>query len=446
MSDPVIGVVGLGRLGVCLAAVLSDSGFTVWGADRSSDLVAAVNRGEPPNGWEPGVTALVQEWCMSALKPGPFGYDAGNVLVAGTDTAAMAEQSDVVFVVVPTPSLPSGEFDDMVVRQAVAYVCGGFLLRDRPGRPIIVITSTVMPGTCDAIAAQMKRASPDIDAALVYNPAFIALGSVIADLRSPDVVLIGGELGDADAMLTLLSIWQEVAGDAPKHVVSRCEAETAKLAVNLFLSVKSSFANTVARICERLPGVDAGNVLDVVGADHRIGPAFLRHGAPARGPCLPRDVRAWSVVAHWSDATADFSGLIDAATSDCVDWFMDRVLAALMNLPDEPRGHADVAVLGLGYKADAVVADDSLGLMMCEALAFEGVDFCAHDPNIVPDPATWATLEQAMSCPVVVDCTGAVWDGITVDGAIVIDAWSNWLTVPGRTVIRPGVHGGDPRR
>lgn len=445
-DDPVIGVVGLGKLGVCLASVLSDSGFTVWGADKSADLVTAVNSGAPPNGWEPGVTELVRAWGLRIASLVESEHGVPGVDPALTDTAAVAACSDVVFIVTPTPSLPSGEFDDQYVRQAVAEVCGGFLLRDRPGRPVIVVVSTLQPGSADSIAAQMRRASPDVGAALVVSPAFIALGSVVADLRNPDVWLIGTE--DAHAALTLSAVYRRLSPDSDQRIIRPIECELSKIAVNVHLSIRAGFANTIARVCESFPGADASVVLTAIRSDKRIGAGFMRHGSFPGGVCLPRDLRAWGMV-H-SNADADWCQVAEAANNDVTEWVMDRVNEALMRLEhDEPRGFADVAVWSLSYKAGVPVATDSLGTALCEALAFERVDFCVYDPICAhPDLKAWASEADALTCPIVICCSEVPQELAVTSQSTVIDVWS-CVTIPesreGVTLIRPGVHHVPPR-
>lgn len=432
-DDPVIGVVGLGRLGLCLAAVLSvDGDYEVWGADRSEEVVTAVTNGIAPNAWEPGLSNLVSQWADV--------FDGTNE-IATTDTAAMAARCDVVFVVTPTPSLPSGEFDDTMVREAVAEVCGGFLLRDRPGRPVIVITSTLQPGSADSIAVQMSGASPDVDAALVVSPAFIALGSVVTDLRYPDTWLIGTD--DDNAAEILSAIYRRMSPRTDSRVMSRINVELAKLAVNVNLSTRIGFANGVARVCEQFVGADASVVLEAVGSDSRIGHGFMRHGGTPSGPCLPRDLRAWQTM-NGGERWADSAGVARQAATDVVEWIMDHVQEALSRREnDEVRGYADVAVINLCYKPNTPIVDDSLGMAVCAALAYERVDYCAYDDLVCPDLEAWADRAQALTCPVIICCDETPQVMAVANGTTIVDIWGS-VSVPSDRqnvrVIRPGVH------
>lgn len=369
-AAPRIAVVGLGKLGLPLAAVLADAGFDVVGTDTYGTLRDDVRHG-----------------VVSTPEPGVADLLTANRLEVVDTAAEAAEVTDVAFVVVPTPSGDGHRFYAGHVAEACADLAEGFARRDRPGRPTIVVVSTVMPGTCgDAIADAIADAAPDTPIGLAYHPEFIALGSVVHDLRNPSTVYLGADDdAAADALWSVLRC--VVKPGVPVHRLSLIDAETAKLAVNVYLSVKIGYANEVAATARRL-GADPTAVLDAVGADRRIGSAYLRHGAPPSGPCLPRDVRAWA--SHGSSRFAD------AAAGTSADVVAATVAAC--------EGAVTVGVLGYAYKPGSSIPDESYGWTVAEALVARNYAVCVHDPYVRGTPAGCGRgrIADVLSCDVVV--------------------------------------------
>src|SRR5688572_19573951 len=172
-----ISVVGLGKLGAPLAAVFSSKGFTVIGTDVNVAAVAAINAGRAPVD-EPGLQELIDA--------------SGGRLSATDDAASAVAETDVTFIIVPTPSDHSGRFSNEHALRAMATVGQG--IRGKEGYHVVVMTSTVMPGSTggelkDALERHAGRTvGPSLG--LCYNPEFIALGSVVNDMLRPDMILI----------------------------------------------------------------------------------------------------------------------------------------------------------------------------------------------------------------------------------------------------------------
>ncbi|NIV38567.1 MAG: hypothetical protein GWN58_56875, partial [Anaerolineae bacterium] len=167
--------------------------------------------------------------------------------------------------------------------------------------PVVEISSTVMPGsTMGPIRATLENCSNRVagqDFGLAYSPEFIRQGQIIHDYAHPDMMLIGAT--NTRTASVLVDYYQSVTeNDPPFHVMSPVSAETAKLGLNYAVVAKMAVANTLAALCHATPGADARDVLDVIGADSRIGPKFFSAGTWPGGPCFPRDVRAltWALV------------------------------------------------------------------------------------------------------------------------------------------------------
>src|SRR5205823_4866373 len=177
------------------------------------------------------------------------------------------------------------------------------------------------------------------DFGLCYNPEFVALGSVIRDLRNPDFVLIGESDPRSGEMLAALypSLCDN---DPPIARMNTVNAEIAKLAVNTFVTTKISYANMLAQLCSRLPGADVDAVTSALGLDGRIGERYLRGGARYGGPCFPRDNAAFASLARRLGTAAVLAQATDEVNRTQVAWVAQEVRARL-----EPGDV--VAVLGL---------------------------------------------------------------------------------------------------
>lgn len=354
-----IAVIGLGKLGSPLAAVLADKGHRVIGVDLNPTAVAEINAGRAPVA-EPGLQERIDS--------------AGARLSATTDFAPAITATDISFVIVPTPSGPDGRFTNRYVIDAVERI--GAALRTTERYHVINITSTVMPGsTGGEICAALERASGrrvGVDVGLTYNPEFIALGSVVRDLLHPDMLLVGES--DRRAGDVLEAVYrQTLSRDVPIQRMNWVNAELTKIAVNTYVTTKISYANMLAEICEHLPGADVDVVTAALGKDSRIGPKYLKGALGYGGPCFPRDNVAFTSMASGLGVAADIATATDTINQRQVD----RVVQ-LVNRFSKP-GSA-VAVLGLAYKPQTPVVEESQGIMIARKLALAGHEVIVNDP------------------------------------------------------------------
>ena len=261
-----VAVVGLGKLGAPLAAVLASKGNDVLGIDVNPEAVRRLEEGIAPV-QEPGLQDLVR----------------GNVeRLSATTEREGAAAGDVTILLVPTPSDERGAFTNTFLLDAIERV--GRALGERDDYHVVVVASTVMPGSCvGELGPALERASGreiGDSLGLCYSPEFIALGNVIRDMLEPDMVLIGES--DAHAGDTLEALYRGVCeNDPPFRRMSLVDAELTKIAVNTYVTMKISYANTLADLCERLPGADVERVTDALGLDTRIGGKYLRGAACA---------------------------------------------------------------------------------------------------------------------------------------------------------------------
>jgi UDPglucose 6-dehydrogenase len=280
----------------------------------------------------------------------------------------------VTFVVLPTPSGPDGFFSNAHVLSAVREV--GAALRRKDAYHLVVITSTVMPGSIGGpIREILETTSGRLlgqRLGLCYSPEFIALGSVIHDLLNPDFILIGES--DALAGDILESIYRRVCDNGPP--VSRMNfvnAELAKIALNTFVTTKISFANMLSEICDQLPGADAAVVMATIGHDSRIGSKYLKPALGYGGPCFPRDNIALAAIARRLGTTADIAVATDTINS--------RQLKRMVELVRATISSGKVGILGLSYKPDTAVVEESPGVAIASLLADVGYQVLVSDPE-----------------------------------------------------------------
>lgn len=347
-----VAVVGLGKLGAPLAAVLASKGNDVVGIDVNPDAVRFLREGRAPVD-EPGLQELV-----TAHR---------DRLDATTDLAA-AGDADVTILLVPTPSDERGAFSNAHLLEAISEIGHGLASHDR--YHTVVVASTVMPGSCEReLLPALERASGrrvGESLGLCYSPEFIALGSVIRDMLHPDMVLIGQ--ADARSGDVLQRLYEGVCeNDPPVRRMSLVNAELTKIAVNTFVTMKISFANTLADLCERLPGADVADVTDALGLDTRIGGKYLRGAIAYGGPCFPRDNNAFGALARGIGTQAPL-----AEATDSVNRSQTRRLADIVKA--HSGDGAAVGVLGLSYKPDTGVVEESAAIALVKALRELGVD------------------------------------------------------------------------
>lgn len=358
-----ISVIGLGKLGAPLAAVLASKGHDVIGVDLDATVVRRLAEGKAPV-YEPQLQELIDS-CASRLQ-------------ATTSYDEAVLPTSVSFVIVPTPSGADGTFLDQYVLAAVQDIAKA--LRRKSEYHVVNITSTVMPGSCDrkireALESFSGRRVGDT-VGLCYNPEFIALGSVIRNMLFPDMLLIGES--DARAGDLVEAVYRQVCEKAPPvQRMNLVNAEITKIAVNTFVTTKITYANMLSGICERLPGADIDVVTSAVGLDSRIGRKYLQGALGYGGPCFPRDNIAFTRLARRLGARADLAEATDRMNEHQIERVLETTIRGLARV-------ATVGVLGLAYKPDTGVIEASQGVALVRRLAAAGYKVVAYDPLALP--------------------------------------------------------------
>jgi UDPglucose 6-dehydrogenase len=346
-----VAVVGLGKLGLPLAALLATSGNEVNGYDLSSSHRDSLKSGVL-NFKEPKLNELLLE--------------SRDTLVIVDSISEAVKNVELVFVIVPTPSLTSGEFTNEFVLNALNEI--GHAIKESKNRIVIDIVSTVMPNSCSGVlsAALEKSSGRKIgeNLGLCYNPEFIALGSVIHDMEYPDMHLIGqsSEWAGERVEAALKTITRR---EVPARRMSLTEAELVKIAVNNYVTMKISYANMLYQAALTLKDVDIDTVTNAIGLDSRIGTKYLRAAAPYGGPCFPRDTRALSFLYSELGLKDSLSQATDIANKNHTAFISEYI-------QENSVVDAKIGICGVSYKTGTQVVEESPGVAIGRMLVDKG--------------------------------------------------------------------------
>ncbi len=355
-----ISSIGLGKLGLCSAACFASKGHHVSGVDSSGQHIDALNRGQCPID-EPGLSVLL-DGCRQHME---FTVDGGYSV----------QNSDMTLITVPTPSNPDGRFSNAYVETVLDRIAPA--LKAKKTFHIIGIVSTVMPRTCEYVfKPTLEKLTGKIcgrDFGLIYNPEFVALGSVIHDSLHPDMLLIGAS--DDRSAQAAEELYASVVESHP-HVahMNLTNAEITKLSLNCYVTMKISFTNELAAVCERIPGADVDVVTSAIGADSRVGRKYLKGGLGFGGPCFPRDNLAFQRCAEDAGAQVHISPNVVKVNTETVN----RLFAMISE--HAPSG-STVALLGLSYKPGTHVVEESQPVTLAGRLLDAGYVVRMHDPK-----------------------------------------------------------------
>jgi UDPglucose 6-dehydrogenase len=389
-------VVGLGKLGACMAAAMASRGARTVGVDVNHAAVEKVQRKLAPV-FEPGLAEMIAS--------------CDGLLHATVDIETAVRETQITFVVVPTPSNAEGAF-------SLEYVCAamepiGRALRNKTGLHTIVLTSTVLPGSTEYVVkpllerASGKRCGSDFG--LCYSPEFIALGSVLKDFLNPDLLLIGE--CDSAAGDRLAAFYRDTLQiEAPATRMAPVNAELAKIALNTYVTTKITFANLLAEICEQLPGGDVDAVTQALGLDRRIGPKYLKGALGYGGPCFPRDNSALARLLEEMGVSPDLPRTVDRLNRNQPVRIASLVEQFGFRAPER------VAVLGLAYKPDTNVVEESQGVAIARQLVQKGFEVSVFDP-VATESARGLLGEAVHYAASIADC---------VRGAAVIVVATDW--------------------
>ncbi len=351
-----IGLIGAGRLGICLALLIERAGYDVLASDVRESYVNGLQNKEIIT-TEPEIQSLLSDSTRIDFT---------------TDNDKVIQECDIIFTLVATPSLEDGSYDVSNVADVVSdFQRLGWKNKDSLIGKSLVVGCTTNPGDCDVFAEKLSEVGVDV----FYNPEFIAQGSIIKDLRNADMVLLGGYGHHVPELEKIYYSIQE-----PKisyiHNMSTRAAELTKIAVNCFLTTKISYANQVGQVMIK-DGMESevDIVLNAIGSDSRIGTKYLGFGFGFGGPCFPRDNRAFAAYAQSVGVQSAIGETTDNFNNEHSDFLRDYFI-------NRNRSELPFCFKYLTYKPGIDILTESRPYDLALALLEEGYKVYCLDLNV----------------------------------------------------------------
>lgn len=367
-----ITVAGTGYVGLVSGVCLAAKGHDVVCIDLDQEKVDKINRGEPP---------IYEEGLEELLKA-----NIGTRLRASTDLREAVINSDISLIAVGTP-FDGSAIDVSYIRQVSREI--GAALRERDGYHMVVVKSTVVPGTTDEVVLPILESESNKKAGVQFgvgmNPEFLREGEAISDFMNPDRIVVGGI--DEKARDTLAEMYAPFAGVDVLRTNTKT-AEMIKYASNSLLATLISFSNEIGNLCASIGEIDAIEVMRGVHLDKRFSPiladgtrvhpssnSYLEAGCGFGGSCFPKDVKA--LIAHGQKHGSDMK-LLDAVIA--VNATQPAKMLEMLDKHIANRRGVKVAVLGLAFKPGTDDMRESPAIPVVNTLAEEGAIISAFDP------------------------------------------------------------------
>src|SRR3954462_12710052 len=366
-----ISIVGSGYVGLVTGACFADVGHNVICVDNDPRKIESLRSGQVPI-YEPGLEEIIHR-----------NVSAKRLRFTGSIKDGV-DNSQVVFIAVPTPQQPSGEVDLSYIEK-VAREIAGVLTSYR----VIVDKSTVPVKTGEKVAESIKRYNrhgADFD--VVSNPEFLREGCAVADLMHPDRIVIGAQ--SEHAIDLMKKVYEPFM--APMLVTDINSAELIKHAANSFLALKISYINAVSAICEA-SGADVEKVADGIGMDHRIGRDFLNAGIGYGGPCFPKDIAAFITIAERLGVPFTLLKEVQRINASQKDRFLKAMRETLWVLREKK-----IAVWGLTFKPDTDDLRSSVAIDLVADMLREGAHVSVYDPKGMDRARDIPEIKSARFC------------------------------------------------
>ncbi len=410
-----VSIIGCGYVGLVTGVCLADVGHRVVCVDVDAKKVDTINAGSAPI-HEAGLPELLKKNICRGFS-------------ATTDLPTAVRGSDVTLIAVGTP-FNGTEIDLSVVKAAAAQI--GAALTDKPSYHVVVVKSTVVPGTTDTVVgpvlAESSGKACGIDIGLGMNPEFLSEGEAIRDFQRPDRIVLGAT--DARALNIMAKLYESF--DAPMIRTNCRTAEMIKYTSNALLANAISFANEIGNLCRAVGGIDA---LDVFRATHinqylsvknsdgsrAKAPlaAFYEAGCGFGGSCLPKDVAA--LIAHGQKLGHAMPVL--RATLQTNHTQPLRLVAMLKEQIGELAGKR-VAVLGLAFKPNTDDLRETPAIPIINKLLDERAMVLAYDPTAGAGARKLLANKAVCIANSMQECVASV------DGVIVVTRWDEFQQLP----------------
>lgn len=339
-------IIGIGKLGICLGLNLEKNGFNVLGVDLDENYINSINNKTFISN-EPEVMDLL--------------FKSKN-FKATTSIKDGIEHSDLIFLVVSTPSDSNGKYNHSQIEKVVEKIIEhGYQENNKK----LVVCCTTFPGYCEKLNKILNNFNYNV----LYNPEFIAQGEIVRGQTNPDLILIGED--DKEAGDFLVEVQLKICENKPKICrMSLTEAEIAKLSINCFLTTKISFANMIGDLCNKL-NVSHTSVLNAIGCDSRIGDKYLKWGYGFGGPCLPRDNRALGVLCVENNIIPSIPMASDEYNELHSEYQIDFMI--------KNNDGNSITINGVSFKKNSTLIEESQPLKIANKLVDLGYDITIVD-------------------------------------------------------------------
>lgn len=364
MNKPKISVIGLGFVGLSLAVSNAKKGFKTIGIDINELKIKNLQKGRPYF-FEPNLEKLLS----SAIKSKTINFT--------TDMNAILD-SDITFLTVGTPSKKSGKIDLSFIKNASKKVYQ--VLKNKKTHQLLVVKSTLPPLTTKKIILPIfqnliNKGKIDV----VVNPEFLREGFAIKGLLEPHLIVIGAY--DKKSGDLLEKYYKKFYKKTPEIIrTDLASAELIKYANNAFLATKISFINSIANICQNIPGADVNTIAHAIGKDSRIGPLFLKAGPGYGGSCLPKDLIG---LIDYSKNQDENSQLFEAVKK--VNDLQPKKIIKLMKKMNVYSKGKTISILGLAFKKDTDDIREAISVKIVNSLLKSGMKIKVNDPMAMPN-------------------------------------------------------------
>jgi UDPglucose 6-dehydrogenase len=360
-----LAIIGTGYVGLVSGTCFAEVGHHVICVDNDAAKVKMLQAGGIPI-YEPGLEELVKK------------NVASGHLKFTNSTAEGVQNSDVIFIAVPTPPQPDGSVDLSYIEKVARDIAAAMT-----SYKIVVDKSTVPVKTGEKVTETIKRYCPaKVEFDVVSNPEFLREGFAVGDLMKPDRVVIG--VGSQRPVAAMRDIYTPF--NAPIIITDINSAELIKHAANSFLALKISYINAIANVCEAA-GANVQEVAQGIGLDERIGRRFLNAGIGFGGSCFPKDLSAFIKIAEQIGYDFKLLKEVQRINSEQMERFVKKITDTLWVLKDKKIG-----VLGLAFKQNTDDVRSSPAIDLCQRLLKDGATLRVHDPkamdkakSILPD-------------------------------------------------------------
>ncbi len=356
-----IGIIGLGFVGLSLTSVLASKGYDIVGIDIDNEKCNKINNGISPF-FEPELEDILQNGLKKKLKI--------------KNDFSLINDCDFIFVTVGTPQNTNGSIDLSIIKKAISTI-GENLLKNKK-KPIILIKSTVIPGTMKKVILPIlekksnKKAGKDFG--LISNPEFLQESSAIRDTKFPHAVVLGGN--QTVFMKKAKKIFTKLHPNVPIIITNHQTAEMIKYANNSFLATKISFINQLSNICQKIPGANIDDIAKTIGLDPRIGKLFLNAGPGYGGSCLPKDIKALINFANISGINPTLLNAVEEVNAKQLKHIISIIKERLEDLASKR-----ITILGTAFKPDTDDTRDSIAIELIKKLLKKKAKITIHDPK-----------------------------------------------------------------